>query len=74
MNKESLISKIREEVLDSMVGFMESYIEDGEEPPYTREDIDSCEEILTDYVSALALLPHPDDEKIMDAVKEAVLR
>ena len=74
MNKEILTAKIKDEVLDSMARFMLSYNEDGEEPPYTQEDIDTCESILKDYVEALFSLTDKDDDPIMSEVEKVVIK
>ena len=61
---------LSDSVIDMMLGFMEDC---GDDASFTREDVEKCEAILIHYLESLAALTNPDDQQIMDCVKETVL-
>lgn len=73
MNLDRLHSMITEIVIDPMLDYMKYFEEDGEECPYTKEQVYQCESLLKNYLAALAALEEATDEVIMDQVKEVIL-
>ena len=59
-------------VIGGMISYM-SFFDEDEVCPFTKEDIAKCEQILSDYLEALAALTSPTNEEIMDCVQKAVL-
>ena len=64
---------ITEIVIDPMLDYMNVFEEDGEESPYTKEQVARCEALLKDYIAALAALDEATDEAIMEQVQSVVL-
>ena len=68
------IAKFKTMLSENVLGLMLEFMADcGEDASFTREDVEKCGEILTHYLESLAELTDPDDQQIMDCVKEAVL-
>lgn len=63
-----------EDILPSMIQYMEECYESGESPGYTEADVQKCGEILDLYLDQLAALEDdPDQEKILTYVEKAVV-
>ena len=65
-----------EDIISSMVNYMNYEDEDGEEFDcgYTQADIDKCAKILDDYIDELiALKGKADADKVMNCVKKVIL-
>lgn len=70
MNVQGFYDRITEEVAEPMLDFMK---ECGDDAEFSAEDVESCKELLKNYVDALAALTDPADDKIMAEVKQVVL-
>jgi hypothetical protein len=65
--------ELKGDIIDGMISYMETD-DDDFNTDYTKEDIDKCDAILVKYITAvLTPATYGDTEKIMAAVKEAVL-
>ncbi len=69
MNLAFYRTQVAETVVQPMIDFIEEYDGDG----YTREDVQTCEKLLLEYLDTLNALPAPSDEAIMKLVKHLVL-
>ena len=70
------ISKFKTMLAENVIGNMVSYMEffdEEEECPFTKEDVETCGDILSGYLDSLAALTFPTDQQIMECVKQAVL-
>lgn len=69
MDLNHYLNKLTEEVTDPILQYMTgAEIED-----YTAEDVARCGELLKDYLTALAEMAEPTDERIMAQVEKVVL-
>ncbi len=68
-----LIGEFKEIIAESVVEPMLEFIEEDEEPAYSRKDVKTCEALLLGYVRALKALKKPSDDEIMAQVKAVVL-
>ena len=68
MDLEIYKAQVQENVIDLMLDMLG----DGEDCDFSREDIDTCEALLTDYLTTLAGMESPTDEAIMACVKQVV--
>ena len=74
------VLSLKENLLESMVSFMQGEDEDGEgsgfEAGYTQDDIDRCAAILDHYLLSLSRVRGKGEDRneaIMEAVKDTVL-
>ena len=68
------MSKYKPLLADNIVAPMTQFMQGcGDDCEFTQEDIQTCENILLEYVESLAALSSPADKDIMECVKKAVL-
>ncbi|MBQ5782855.1 MAG: hypothetical protein IKV52_00400 [Oscillospiraceae bacterium] len=67
------ISEYKNEVVATITEPMISYMEEWpEDCSYTAQDVEKCKAILFEYLEALDAITEPDDEAIMEQVKNVV--
>lgn len=72
MNTE--INALKQQTLDSMLRYMEYFIEDEETPPYTEADVEECNRLLTAFINDAETSTHKKDtDWITERVKTLVL-
>ena len=67
------LNEFKDQVIESVVNPMLSFMEEYEIEDYTSEDVDRCKTVLFNYLEALAHMDSPSDEEIMEQVKKLVL-
>ena len=70
LNLTEFKERVEEEIVDSMLDFMEVC---GEDCGYTKKDVTKCGELVVDYLTSLSKLKNPNDAEIMKQVKKLVL-
>ena len=69
------ITEIKGRVIEGMESFMNHYIEDGDEPPYTNENIKECEKILSVFINNISSLSDNEEMDIItSSVKDTILK
>ena len=70
MNLQEYHERIDDEVIRPMLEFMQ---ECGEDAEFSVADVENCRTILKNYIYTLDTLTDPDDDRIMDVVRQTVL-
>jgi hypothetical protein len=67
----AVISNLKSSILNGMV----EYIEDNDAPPYTQNDINDCEAIISNFIRELSQAPPNSNYALaLDKVKDTVLK
>ena len=69
MNINEYKNQVDETVVESMISFMTEW----DDCDYNTEDIESCKEILYTYLDSLYVLENPTDDEIMKQVEIVIL-
>lgn len=67
------LNQYKEQVLETVVDSMLSFMEDWEDCRYSADDVETCKSLIYEYLEALAAMTEPSDEAIMAEVKTLVL-
>lgn len=69
MNLNFYLTKLKDDVTDPMLGYMQ----DAEIDSCTADDVARCGELLAEFLTALSALKEPEDGQIMAQVEKVVL-
>jgi len=69
------IPKIKQKLIAGMVDYMEHVAADGNDPGYSKADIDRCAQIIDRFLASLTTVPQEDKNYfILATVKATVLK
>lgn len=63
----------KKNVKENVVAAMLDYMSECEDCGYTKKDVQTCEELLFEYLEKLSNIANPTDELIMEQVQNVVL-
>lgn len=63
----------KEQTIENVITPMIEFMEEWDDCDYTREDVQRCHERIDSYLEALDAMSEPDDEAIMEQVRELIL-
>lgn len=67
----AVINNLKRDILNGMV----EYIEDDDAPPYTQNDINDCDAIISNFIRELSQAPQNSNYAVaLDKVKDTVLK